>query len=289
MEERLEHLLLQAILKKATDIHIQIQSKQCRIFMRTIQGMIEVKSSFQDMELYTYLKFRSNLDLSISKLPQTGMFSFELPKRTLYLRFAVIETLYSKSGVLRILNLSKISELSELSDQKESVHLLKLLRNENSGLILFCGSTGSGKSTTMFTWLNSFTDKRIFTLEDPIEQYYPKLMQIQIQQKIHLSFQEGVAQLLRHDPDILCIGEIRRQSEAQSAIQCSYTGHLVVATLHADTVEKVIGRLFDLGCRPQQLKDVVSAIVIQDLAIVNGKRRAMYEIYQRNQILSLLG
>lgn len=288
MEERLEHLLLQAIHKKATDIHIQIQSNQCRIFMRTIQGMMGIKSNAMDMDLYTFLKFKANLDLSMSKLPQTGMFTYELPKRTLYLRFAVIETLYSKSGVLRILNLSKITELSDLSDQNDSLNTLIQLKSEMSGLILFCGSTGSGKSTTMFTWLNSFLDKRIFTLEDPIEQYHPRLMQIQIHSKIHLSFQEGIAQLLRHDPDILCIGEIRRKQEAQSAVQCSYTGHLVVATLHADSIEKVIGRLLDLGCTRHQLRDVICAIVIQDLVVLNGMRKATYEIYQRNQILSLL-
>jgi len=286
MEQRFEQLLLFAISKKATDIHIQLSQKKCIIQCRGLAGFIQFKLLKDDEKLYDYLKYRSNLDLSMTMTPQTGSFEYYIQHSQYFLRFSALETHQTRSGVLRILNLVKMKGLQSLTQHLPSIKNLQKLAFQKDGLILFCGSTGSGKSTTMFTCLNDIEDKRIYTLEDPIEQYYERLVQIQINLKQGLTYEEGLNQLLRHDPDILVIGEIRQGNHAEMAIRCAYTGHLVFATIHASSLEHCIARLLDLNINQFDIENTVLQIIFQRL-VLNQKqnnREATYEFYNKEDI-----
>lgn len=130
---------------------------------------------------------------------------------------------------------------------------------------MFSGPTGSGKTTTLYTLLNAVQNKKIFTLEDPVEVVNEKYVQIQINEKQHMSYADGIKQLMRHDPDIIMIGEIRDETAAKMAVRCALTGHLVVSTIHSFSCVSTILRMLDLGVEKYQLKDVLKGISSQRL------------------------
>ena len=173
-----------------------------------------------------------------------------------------------------------------MTKQDIAIKKLQEIKKFRFGLILFAGSTGSGKRTTMFTILQSLKDKRIYTLEDPIERHYSLCMQLAINDKQGLTFQSGIAHLLRHDPDVIVIGEIRDKETAKAAISAAYTGHLVVSTIHSSSTKHTIGRLMDCGVSIYDIKQVVQLIVYQHLIIDQSKqkRSANYEFLQADQI-----
>jgi len=271
MERILENLIISALSKKKTDVHIQIEENQSSVHLRSLNGLLSLPFTDNLNDLYEYCKFRANLDLSMNMIPQTGSFEIIIRKKKYNLRFSAIETYYSKSGVIRILNLHKVERLEDLSgfDVREDFEKLSQIRN---GLILFCGSTGSGKSTTMFTWLRTLIKRRIYTIEDPIEQMYSEFMQVQVNHKQGLTFGEAVFQLLRHDPDVIVIGEIRGTVEAKAAIRSAYSGHLVVATIHSATAQQTKYRLMDFGISESDIKQTLKAIVYQKLIVRSDKK-----------------
>lgn len=271
MESILENLLVLALSKRSTDMHFQIEENKQMIFLRSLNGLVHVPVTCNLKDLYEYCKFRANLDLSMNMIPQTGSFVIIIRKQTFNLRFSAIETYYSCSGVLRILNLHKIENLKDLSNENTSEPFTKLSQLDN-GLILFCGSTGSGKSTTMFTWLKTLKKRRIYTVEDPIEQVFNEFMQVQVNNKQGLTFSEAVFQLLRHDPDVIVIGEIRGPVEAQAAIRSAYSGHLVVATIHSASALQTEYRLMDFGVSEIDIRQTLKAIVFQRLLLRADKK-----------------
>ncbi len=288
VEERLDLLIKEAITSKATDIHFSFTSQQSVISMRTLDGLIPTKSRDADYSLYQYLKFLSKLDLAASMKPQSGTFSIVVNDYLWHCRFSAIETFFSQNGVLRILNLSKIESLSDITSDSENVNTIRKLLNNQHGLLLFSGVTGSGKSTTMFSGLKDIKGKSIYTLEDPVECLYPNLMQIQINEQTSLDFEAGIKQLLRHDPDIIVIGEIRSPQEAKAAIRCALSGHLVCATIHASSANQTIMRLLDFGCTKEELNQINLNIIYQNLIITDFKRSAQLEILQENDIIKTI-
>jgi competence protein ComGA len=271
MEIILENLIISAISKHSTDIHLQLETNQQKAFLRTLSGIMPIHVSINLSDLFEYCKFRANLDLSMNMIPQTGSFDIIIRKQRINLRFSAIETYHSKSGVIRILNLHKAERLSDLSRTDHLNEFKKLSRLQN-GLILFCGSTGSGKSTTMFTWLRTLKDKRIYTIEDPIEQIFHQFMQVQINNKQGLTFNEAVFQLLRHDPDVIVIGEIRGSNEAKAAIRSAYSGHLVVSTIHSGSASQTKYRLLEFGISESDIEQTLRAIVFQQLILRQDKK-----------------
>ncbi len=271
MEKQLEPLLIAAIAKRSTDIHIQIDDHRSSVMFRSLKGLIDYPVSSDLADLYEFCKYKANLDLSMNMIPQTGSFEFVIRKHKYHLRFSAIETYYSRSGVLRILNLHKADRIRDLTSQDVDAEFEKLSMFQY-GLILFSGSTGSGKSTTMFTWLKSLIHRRIYTIEDPIEQIFEKFMQVQVNGRQGLSFDEAVFQLLRHDPDIIVIGEIRGSLEAKAAIRSAYSGHLVVATIHSATTRLTIQRLMDFGVSESDISQVLCAVVHQQLCVSSDKK-----------------
>ena len=162
---------------------------------------------------------------------------------------------------------------------------LRNITKHTSGLFVFSGPTGSGKTTTLYTILNETKGKKIFTLEDPVEVYHENYVQIQINDHQHLSYDEGIKQLMRHDPDIIMIGEIRDSQAALMAVRSALTGHLVVTRLHSQNCMSAIDRLLDLGVDMYQLKDVLIGISNQRLFnLGDGKRSGVYEYMNRKEV-----
>ena len=271
MERILENLIVSALSKRSTDVHFQIEDNKQMILLRSLHGLIPLTFTSNLSDLYEYCKFKANLDLSMNMIPQTGSFEIILRKQKLNLRFSAIETYHTKSGVLRILNLHRAENLNDLSSDDFSEEFNKLSAVDN-GLILFCGSTGSGKSTSMFTWLKTLKKKRIYTIEDPIEQIFDDFMQVQVNMRQGLTFDEAVFQLLRHDPDIIVIGEIRGPIEAKAAIRSAYSGHLVVATIHAANINQTKFRMMDFGISEIDLEQTLKAMVFQRLILRNDRK-----------------
>ncbi len=284
MERILENLIVSALSKRSTDIHFQIEEGKQTVLLRSLNGLVSLPLDSDLSDLYEYCKFRANLDLSMNMVPQTGSFEVIIRKQKFNLRFSAIETYHTRSGVLRLLNQHKAEKLKDLSSDyiNDEFDKLSLI---NNGLILFCGSTGSGKSTTMFTWLRTLKNKRIYTVEDPIEQIFNDFMQVQINIKQGLTFNEAIFQLLRHDPDVIVIGEIRGPIEAKAAIRSAYSGHLVVATIHSASAQQTVYRLLDFGISEIDIKQILKATVFQKLVLRNDKkgRGAQFEFVFHGQ------
>lgn len=267
----MENLIVSALSKRATDVHMQIEANKQKILFRSLFGLVSAPIMGDLNDLYEYCKFRSNLDLSMNMIPQTGSFEIIIRKQKVRLRFSAIETYHSKSGVIRILNLHKADNLTELSCDEYQKEFQRLTQLQN-GLILFCGSTGSGKSTTMFTWLKTLKNRRIYTIEDPIEQIFDQFMQVQVNSKQGLTFSEAVFQLLRHDPDVIVIGEIRGPTEAKAAIRSAYSGHLVVATIHSASAQQTIYRLMDFEVSKADIEQTLKVSIFQQLVLRQDKK-----------------
>lgn len=288
VEDRLLEWLKTAIAFGATDIHYHHQNMKNSLQMRTINGLKNVSSDAQDLLVYQYLKYVSNLDLSQIMEPQTGTFEYVVGQKVWYCRFSMMETFSAKSGVLRILNLSPISSLKEVSVQTEEIEIIETLYTRTHGLLLFSGSTGSGKSTTMFSGLKSILNRSIVTLEDPIERMYESILQMEINHHTGFDFQKGIKHLLRHDPDIVVIGEIRSPEEARAALRASFSGHLVVSTIHASGKSQTLYRLLDLELSKSELELVPIDIVYQQLIVENNQRRAHLEILRDFEVKDIL-
>lgn len=227
MEERLLNLLRLALKYNATDIHFYMSYQDVKIEMRINGDLRKVKTKFGDFRLIRYLQYLANLDVGNLLTPQTGQFELEVDDTLLSLRFAVINTLNSTNGVLRILNSNirvSANNLSHVNAQNK--YFQKLLRKD-CGLIIFSGPTGSGKTTTLYSLLKSVKNKKIYTIEDPIEVRNEGMVQVEVNEAAGLDYSSGIKQILRHDPDIIMIGEIRDEKAAKMAVIAANTGHPV--------------------------------------------------------------
>ena len=289
METRLKEIITYALRLKATDIHFtykDVMLIECRVQKKF--HVIPIKE--KDEQLFSYLQYLSDMDLSSFAKPQSGAFSMNFDDKVYSFRFALLQTHQQKSGVLRIMNFQKALTLQELILKGEQRKIIKEWCTYENGLILIGGPTGSGKSTSAYSMLNHMKQRKIFTLEDPIEIYFSDMVQIQINPKLHLTYDEGIQQLLRHDPDVIFIGEIRDEQTAKMAVRCALTGHLVISTIHASNCRNMIHRLLDLGVSRYDLEDVLVGLANQRLFQLNNKERrvSLYELFTREDILSCL-
>lgn len=285
MQERLLECLKIALEYHAGDLHFTLQDGQVRIEMRVGGKMRRLRSHPDDPAFFHYLMYRANLDVSDVLTPQTGRFEETVDGRTLSLRFAVVTSYHMTSGVLRLLNQMPQLMINDLTPDKEQQAWLGDVTRHRTGLFVFSGPTGSGKTTTLYTLLNETKDRKIFTLEDPVEVVSTRYVQLQINEKQNLSWEDGIRQLLRHDPDIVMIGEIREKTAAVNAVRCALSGHLVVTSLHAQSCAGAIRRLEDLGVSPMQLQEVLGGITSQRLYDCGeGRKECVYEIMDRKEI-----
>lgn len=288
MEQILTALLRAAVRWRATDIHFSVEPDgHLRTEMRIGGKMIPLELKSLDERFFRYLLYRANMDVSSTALPQTGSFEAEAEGVRLALRFALVSGFHIRSGVLRILNMTSGLHTGDLSTDEFQIRRLAEITSRRSGLYLFSGPTGSGKTTTLYTILNDTEGKKIYTLEDPVEVYSGRYIQIQINESRHLSFAEGIRQLMRHDPDILMIGEIRDSEAAAMSVRCALTGHLVLSTIHASGCTGAIQRMTDLGVQEYQLSDVLCGVSGQRLyerKDGTGKT-CIYEMMDRKELM----
>lgn len=286
MENRLISLLRLAMRYNATDIHFHLVYQDIKIQMRIDGDLKNVMSKVEDYKLIRYLQYMANLDVGNLLTPQTGQFELEVDGSLLSLRFAVINSLNSSNGVLRILNSNLKVNADNLSHIASQNRYFQSLLNKNCGLIIFSGPTGSGKTTTLYSLLKSVKNKKIYSIEDPIEVYTEEIIQVEVNEATGLDYATGVKQILRHDPDIIMIGEIRDEWAAKMAVVAANTGHLVLTTLHASRASSCISRLVELGVNEEHLYENLLCVANQRMMIdKNTKEKVvLYEVMDTNEI-----
>lgn len=284
-EKIFRKLIVQAIENNASDIHLEISKLGSHCEFRTLQGLIRYESIKVVPELFSYIKYISNLDLYTDRKPQSGRIVMRVFNRDIYLRIAHFKNYLIETMVLRILNPQQRLSFESLFNTSEQMIIQEMIAR-NSGLILFAGSTGSGKSTSLFTLIHHLREQKIYAIEDPVEFYYPNLVQLEINPSINFDFEAAIKQVLRHDPNVIIIGEIRDEKEAKAAIRCAYSGHLVLSTIHANDAYSVVGRLENFNINKQEIKQVLNGIIYQKLLHDDQKkmRFAAYEIINHYQI-----
>jgi len=245
-------LFYQAIKKGASDIHIEPHEKRGVVRFR-IDGVL-VKHVELDIKIISLvvsrIKVISNLDISEKRIPQDGRTQVKIAKKNLDIRVSVLPTYYGERVVMRILMESEhIPTLQNLGFSEDLTKDFEKLLEHSHGMILVTGPTGSGKSTTLHTFLQTVAtdDKNIITIEDPVEYKADNINQIQVNTKTGLTFASGLRSILRQDPDIVMVGEIRDKETAEIAIQAALTGHLMLSTLHTNNTAAALTRLIDMG------------------------------------------
>jgi len=285
MEERLIHCLEVALRNHVTDIHFSLREDGIVLIEMRVNGVIRQLKQQEDERFFRYLQYRANLDVSNTLMPQTGRFEAEADGRRLALRFALLSSYHVTSGVLRILNNHESLQISSLSSDPEQAAWMEQITSHRSGLYIFSGPVGQGKTTSLYTILDAAAGKKIYTLEDPVEVYSEKYVQIQINEKQQMGYADGIRQLMRHDPDIIMIGEIRDQIAAQMAVRCALTGHLVLTSLHSSSCTNAIERMMDLQVSRIQLQDVLCGVSSQRLYDTgDGRKIGVYEIMDHEEV-----
>lgn len=265
-----EEILEEALAIRASDIHIEPTVNNAQIRVR-IDGILhELKQlSYTDYNiLLTQFKVFSDMDIAEKRIPQDGNWTFMYQKKIIDVRLAIIPTIHGEKLTLRLLNREKtLLSLKELAFSAKNYYLYEKLCNLPNGLILVSGPTGSGKTTTLYATLQKLDCQKnnIITLEDPVEYKLAGINQVMINPKAGLTFAAGMRALVRQDPDIIMVGEIRDLETAKMAVQAALTGHLVFATLHANTAVDTITRLLDMGIEAYLLAAVLRGVVAQKL------------------------
>lgn len=279
-EKIFKKLILSAINLNTTDIHLQLSNREQRCEFRTLNGLVEMRTFKFDHSFFEYIKYIANLDLLTDLKPQSGRIKIKLNQFDCFIRCAYFKNYLIETIVLRILNPKNLLTLKTLFNEDSDYIEQKL--DLPSGLILFSGSTGSGKTTSLFTCLKELKHKKIYSIEDPVEYFYDHLVQLEVNSNQSFNFKEAIKQVLRHDPNIIVIGEIRDEIEAKSAIRCALSGHLVLSTIHSNSAEMTIKRLIDMEIDLSTLKDVIKLIVYQELNVNEEKnaRKAKFEFFE---------
>lgn len=268
-------ILLEAYKDRATDVHIEPFESKLRIRYR-IDGILydkpipaEIKNFHSS--LVSRIKIMANLNIAEKRLPQDGRIKIKVGENELDLRVSVLPTQYGETVNIRLLSSQNlIVGLSKLGLHRKGEEILEVMLKKNHGVILVTGPTGSGKSTTLYTCLSKLndTDKKIITIEDPIEYQLQGITQLQVHPKIEFTFARGLRSILRHDPNVLMVGEIRDKETADITIRCALTGHLVFSTLHTNDASSAVTRLVDMGIEPFLVSSAVECIIAQRLVRV---------------------
>jgi type II secretion system protein E len=265
-------ILTEAVSERASDIHVEPEENSLCIRYR-IDGILQIQAlppainRFQ-AAIISRIKIMSRLNIAEKRLPQDGAFKMRVQGRDIDVRVSIIPMLHGEGVVMRLLDKSRmVFNLTNVGMLPDTHELFKKLIDLPHGIVLVTGPTGSGKTTTLYSALNEIKDEtlKIITVEDPVEYQNPGLSQIQVHAKIGLTFAAGLRSILRHDPDVILIGEIRDLETAESAIQSSLTGHLVFSTLHTNDAPSAFTRLIDMGVEPFLVSSTVEGVMAQRL------------------------
>jgi general secretion pathway protein E len=266
----LNALLTQAAKEGASDIHIEPYEKYSCVRFRIDGGLREVVQTHRALHaaLISRLKIMADLDIAEKRLPQDGRISLRLGQKAIDVRVSTLPGAHGERAVLRLLDKSETRlSLSSVGMTGENLTRLSKLIEQPHGIVLVTGPTGSGKTTTLYAGLQQLdaSTRNILTVEDPIEYELSGVGQTQVNAKIDLTFAKALRAILRQDPDVIMIGEIRDFETAQIAIQASLTGHLVLATLHTNDAPSAITRLMDMGVEPFLLSSSLLGVLAQRL------------------------
>ncbi len=263
-------LLFQAVKSRASDIHVEPQERSTIVRMR-IDGVLQ-KTIPPPQEMWSAvvarIKILSNIDISEHRLPQDGRMKVRVSDRDVDVRVSVLPTRYGGKVVMRILDPSAVAhDMNQLGLETRLLEDFKNILSQPYGIIIVTGPTGSGKSTTLYSALNYLKDPKIniTTIEDPIEYSLDEINQVQVKPEINLDFALCLRAILRQDPDIILVGEIRDKETVDIAIQASLTGHLVLATFHTNSAPGAITRLVKMGIEPYLLASSLNLVVAQRL------------------------
>ena len=264
-------ILTQAIHDGGSDIHIEPDEKIMRIRYR-IDGILHeaftLPLKFHSM-VVSRIKIMSNLDVSEKRIPQDGRFQYKAGEKIVDLRVSILPTVKGEKVVMRILDKAGfILDLSRMGFSQDVAKTWDHLIHRPQGLILITGPTGSGKTSTLYASLNEINtpDKNIITVENPVEYNFPLINQVQVNPKAGLTFAAGLRSILRQDPDVIMIGEIRDPESAEIALRAALTGHLVLSTLHTNDAPSAVTRLVDMGLEPFLVASSLLGVLAQRLA-----------------------
>lgn len=267
---RVDELIAQAIKRTASDIHLESTAHELRVRYR-IDGILydeqKIEKNF-GLQIVSRIKILARINIAEKRIPQDGKFTSQLHSTTVDLRVSTFPSLHGEKVVIRILDRSEHTiELEKLGLQKDTLTTFKDLLHRTNGFFLTTGPTGSGKTTTLYAALASLhsSEKNIITLEDPIEYNIEGITQGQIHPEAGFTFERGMRSLLRQDPDIAMVGEIRDKQTARIAIEAALTGHLVLSTLHTNNACSSIMRLMDMGIEPFLLNASLTGVLAQRL------------------------
>lgn len=258
--------------RKASDIHIEPEEKQVRIRLRVdgelVEGMVFSRKVFP--QLSSRIKVLAGMDIAEKRIPQDGRLTVLLLGEKVNMRASTLPTVYGEKIVIRILgssNEKNVWRLEELSMQPHNLALLRKGIHTPNGIVLITGPTGSGKSTTVYAALQEVSTSKVnvITVEDPVEKMIKGLNQVQVEPRAGLTFAAGLRSILRQDPDIIMIGEIRDGETASIAARAAITGHLVISTLHTNDASSSFMRLADMGVEPYMIASSVVCVVAQRL------------------------
>ncbi|CCK78873.1 GspE/PulE family protein [Desulfobacula toluolica] len=263
-------ILSQAVREGATDIHLSPEKDYVEIRFRVDGKLHKIPSPPKRLFLpmISRIKILANLDISVSRIPQDGRMTIVVNENEINIRVSTIPTVYGENMVMRLLDTSSgIHSLDKLGFMHQDIQALKKMIKMPYGMILCTGPTGSGKSTSLFSMLKEINspDTNIITLEDPVEYRMEHVRQVQLNHKAGMSFASGLRSILRQDPDVIMVGEIRDKETASVAAQAALTGHLVFSTVHTNDAVGAIARFVDMGIEPFMVASVLLVVIAQRL------------------------
>ncbi|UCB57591.1 MAG: Flp pilus assembly complex ATPase component TadA [Candidatus Omnitrophota bacterium] len=263
-------MIIEAVRQGASDIHIEPEEEVLKTRFR-VDGMLREHTpppKYLQSAITSRIKIMANLDIAERRAPQDGRIQMKMEGRDIDIRVSCVPTIYGENVVLRLLDRSRvILDLKQLGFSSQALAKYKELIRRPHGIILVCGPTGSGKTTTLYASLNAINseEKNIITIEDPIEYHLPGIRQMQVNPKVNLKFSSGLRSILRQDPNVIMVGEIRDSETAGIAVQAALTGHLVFSTLHTNDAPGAVARLLDMGVEPFLLSSTLIGVLAQRL------------------------
>lgn len=259
-----------AILNNSSDIHIEPDEIEMRVRFRVDGVLMEIMRSDIGMleAVISRLKIMAGLNIAEKRIPQDGRINFKAKQKNIDLRISVVPTMWGEKVVMRLLDKTNFSlSLGKIGLEEKDLEKLNRIISKPYGIILVSGPTGSGKTTTLYSILNVLNDvsKNIITIEDPVEYYFKGITQMQVNNKIGFDFSTGLKSILRQDPDVILVGEIRDAETAEISVRSALTGHLVLSSIHTNTAIGAITRLEDMGIAPFLISSTITGIVAQRL------------------------
>ena len=270
IREGLNGIIFKAISMRASDIHIQPQEQSSLLRFRVdgmLRNIVDIKSAIYE-SILTQIKYDSHLKLNVRNIPQDGRMFITVNNQKVDIRVSLIPTEFGETVVLRLLDTNKqFLNLADLGFNKQHLNNFENISDLSQGLILVTGPTGSGKTTSLYSLLTRYNteSRKIITLEDPIEYHLENIVQSQILEEEGYTFKSALESVLRQDPDVVMVGEIREYSTANTALQASLTGHVVLSTLHTNNAVETIQRLYNMGIEPFLIGPSLNCIIAQRL------------------------